>query len=80
MLFGQFIRQQLRYHKLPELFRHRAKMDEERRIAEASEAVRLRQQQRTLSEQKLRESHWGEAGGFSAVGWSVFPHLSGEGC
>ena len=46
----------LRYHKLPELFQQRAKVDEERRKNEAFEASQSRTQQQKLREEKLKES------------------------
>eukprot|EP00435_Cladocopium_sp_Y103_P061270 s126_g22.t3 len=44
------------YHKLPEVFRQRAKVDEERRKNEAFEASQSRTQQQLLREEKLKES------------------------
>ncbi|CAL1153704.1 unnamed protein product, partial [Cladocopium goreaui] len=44
------------YHKLPELFQQRAKVDEERRKNEAFEASQSRTQQQKLREEKLKES------------------------
>ena len=45
-----------RYHKLPEVFQHRAKVDEECRKNEAFEASQSRRQQLKLREEKLKES------------------------